>query len=70
MSIQWDFSRKDYWVDTKAELIGEIENLLDMTETLVAEKEEMVTRSLLELPIWGSPRNLVITLANGGDDDD
>ncbi|KAK1308560.1 hypothetical protein QJS10_CPA09g00845 [Acorus calamus] len=57
-------------VDAQAALIGEMENLLDMAETLVEEKEERVTRSLLELPVWGSPRDLVAALANGGEDDD
>ncbi|KAK1305557.1 hypothetical protein QJS10_CPA10g01612 [Acorus calamus] len=57
-------------VDAQAALIRELENLLDMAKTLVAEKEERVTRSLLELPIWGSLRDLVVALANGGDDDD
>ncbi|KAK1310029.1 hypothetical protein QJS10_CPA08g01594 [Acorus calamus] len=56
-------------VDAQATLIGEMENLLNMEKTLVAEKEERVTRSLLELPVWGSPRDLVAALANGGDDD-
>ncbi|KAK1311820.1 hypothetical protein QJS10_CPA07g00880 [Acorus calamus] len=48
-----------------AALIGELENLLDMVEMLVVEKEERVTKSLLELPIWGSPRDFVVALANG-----
>ncbi|KAK1312648.1 hypothetical protein QJS10_CPA07g00818 [Acorus calamus] len=56
-------------VDAQAALIGEMENLLDMAETLVV-KEERVTQSLLEIPVWGSPRDLVAALANGGEDDD
>ncbi|KAK1273922.1 hypothetical protein QJS04_geneDACA010878 [Acorus gramineus] len=57
-------------VDAQAALIEEMENLLDVVETLVVEKELRVTRSLLELPIWGSPRDLVAALANGGEEDD
>ncbi|KAK1265829.1 Serine/threonine-protein kinase TIO [Acorus gramineus] len=57
-------------VDAQAALIGEMENLLDVAKTLVVEKEERVTRSLLELPVWGSPIDLVAALANGDDDDD
>ncbi|KAK1326169.1 hypothetical protein QJS10_CPA01g01946 [Acorus calamus] len=57
-------------VDAQAVLIEEIENLLDVAETLVVEKELRVTRSLLELPIWGSLRDLVAALANGGEEDD
>ncbi|KAK1305131.1 hypothetical protein QJS10_CPB11g01865 [Acorus calamus] len=57
-------------VDAQAALIEEIENLLDVAETLVVEKELRVTRSLLELPVWGSLRDLVAALANGGEEDD
>ncbi|KAK1312644.1 hypothetical protein QJS10_CPA07g00816 [Acorus calamus] len=57
-------------VDAQAALIGEMENLLDIAETLVVKKEERVTQSLLEIPVWGSPRDLVAALANGGEDDD
>ncbi|KAK1309524.1 hypothetical protein QJS10_CPA09g01580 [Acorus calamus] len=38
-------------VDAQAALIEEMENLLDVAETLVVEKELRVTRSLLELPV-------------------
>ncbi|KAK1285349.1 hypothetical protein QJS10_CPB20g01063 [Acorus calamus] len=38
-------------VDAQVALIEEMENLLDVAETLVVEKELRVTRSLLELPI-------------------
>ncbi|KAK1287692.1 hypothetical protein QJS10_CPB19g00527 [Acorus calamus] len=37
-------------VDVQVPLIGEMENLLDVAETLVVVEEERVTRSLLELP--------------------
>ncbi|KAK1270659.1 hypothetical protein QJS04_geneDACA004303 [Acorus gramineus] len=57
-------------VDTQAALIGEMGNLCDVAEAMVAEKEEMVTRSLLELPVWGSPRDLVAALNDGGGGDD
>ncbi|KAK1301589.1 hypothetical protein QJS10_CPB12g00444 [Acorus calamus] len=57
-------------VDAQAALIEEIENLLDMAETLVVEKELRVTRSLLELPVWRSLRDLVAALANVGEEDD
>ncbi|KAK1260496.1 Transcription factor MYB28 [Acorus gramineus] len=69
-------SDKGYWnnlfnmVDAQAALIGEMENLLDMVKMLVVEKEERVTQSLLELPVWGSPIDLIAALANGGEDDD
>ncbi|KAK1314314.1 hypothetical protein QJS10_CPA06g01214 [Acorus calamus] len=56
-------------VDAQVTLIGEMENLCDMAEALVAE-EERVTRSLLKLPIWGSPRDLVAIVADGGGDSD
>ncbi|KAK1269203.1 hypothetical protein QJS04_geneDACA005197 [Acorus gramineus] len=56
-------------VDTQAALIWEMENLCDVAEALVAE-EERVTRSLLELPVWGSPRDLIVIVANGGSNDD
>ncbi|KAK1312669.1 hypothetical protein QJS10_CPA07g00512 [Acorus calamus] len=55
-------------VDAQTALIEEMENLLDVIETLVVE-ELRVTRSLLELPVWGSPRDLVAALANGREDD-
>ncbi|KAK1310508.1 E3 ubiquitin protein ligase DRIP2 [Acorus calamus] len=57
-------------VDAQAALIEEMENLLDMTETLVVEKELRVMRSLLELSVWGSLSDLVAALANGGEEDD
>ncbi|KAK1300154.1 hypothetical protein QJS10_CPB13g01548 [Acorus calamus] len=57
-------------VDAQAALIEEMENLLDVAETLVVEKELRVTRSLLELPVWESLRDLVAALANGGEEDD
>ncbi|KAK1308403.1 Zinc finger protein ZAT6 [Acorus calamus] len=57
-------------VDVDAVLIEEMENLLDVVETLVVEKDLRVTWSLLELPVWGSPRDLVAALANGGEEDD
>ncbi|KAK1306499.1 hypothetical protein QJS10_CPA10g01329 [Acorus calamus] len=60
----------DRHVDAQAVLIEEMENLLDMAETLVVEKELRVTRSLLELPVWGALRDLVADLANGGEEDD
>ncbi|KAK1319216.1 hypothetical protein QJS10_CPB04g01516 [Acorus calamus] len=58
-------------VDAQAALIEEMGNLCDVAEAMVAEKEERVTRSLLELPVWGSPRDLVAALTDsgGGDDD-
>ncbi|KAK1307618.1 Somatic embryogenesis receptor kinase 1 [Acorus calamus] len=57
-------------VDAQMALIEEMKNLLDVAETLVVEKELRVTLSLLELPVWGSLRDLVAALANGGEDDD
>ncbi|KAK1313017.1 hypothetical protein QJS10_CPA06g00941 [Acorus calamus] len=57
-------------VGAQTALIEEMENLLDVAETLVVEKELRVTRSLLELPVWGSLRYLVAALANGGEEDD
>ncbi|KAK1320657.1 hypothetical protein QJS10_CPA03g01416 [Acorus calamus] len=57
-------------VDAHAALIEEMENLLDMVEMLVVEKALRVTRPLLELPVWGSLRDLVAALANGGEEDD
>ncbi|KAK1313601.1 hypothetical protein QJS10_CPA06g00754 [Acorus calamus] len=53
-------------VDAQVALIGEMENLCDMAEVLVAE-EERVTRSLLKLP---NPRDLIVIIANGGGDSD
>ncbi|KAK1318765.1 hypothetical protein QJS10_CPB04g01217 [Acorus calamus] len=38
-----------------------MENLCDMAEELVV--EESVTR--LEFPIWGSPRDLIVAIADG-----
>ncbi|KAK1311253.1 hypothetical protein QJS10_CPA08g00920 [Acorus calamus] len=57
-------------VDAQVALIEEMENLLDVAEMLVVEKELRVTRSLLELPVWGSLRDLDAALANGGEEDD
>ncbi|KAK1316222.1 hypothetical protein QJS10_CPA05g01990 [Acorus calamus] len=57
-------------VDAQAALIEEMENLLDVMETLVVEKELRVTRSLLELLVWGTLKDLVAALANGGEEDD
>ncbi|KAK1296198.1 hypothetical protein QJS10_CPB15g00956 [Acorus calamus] len=48
-----------------ATLIGEMENLCDMAEELVV--EESVTR--LEFPVCGSPRDLIVAVADGGGDD-
>ncbi|KAK1325479.1 hypothetical protein QJS10_CPA01g01352 [Acorus calamus] len=57
-------------VDVQVALIEEMENLLDVVEMLVVEKELRVTRSLLELPVFGSLRDLIAALANGGEEDD
>ncbi|KAK1309570.1 hypothetical protein QJS10_CPA09g00882 [Acorus calamus] len=43
-----------------------MENLCNMMEALVVE-EESVTWSLLQLPVWGSQRNLVAVVSEGGD---
>ncbi|KAK1292652.1 hypothetical protein QJS10_CPB17g01141 [Acorus calamus] len=53
-------------MDAQAALIGEMENLCDVAEALVAE-EERVARSLLKLP---SLRDLVMIVADGGGDSD
>ncbi|XP_021814068.1 uncharacterized protein LOC110756889 [Prunus avium] len=45
-------------------IIGDVSNLCDIAEAMCSEQEEQITQSLLDLPIWGSPRELMNSLCD------
>ncbi|BBH00462.1 hypothetical protein Prudu_010450 [Prunus dulcis] len=45
-------------------IIGDVSNLCDIAEAMCSEQEEQITQSLLDLPIWGSPQELMNSLCD------
>lgn len=45
-------------------IIGDVSNLCDMVETMCSAQEEDLAQSLIDLPVWGSPRELMKSLCD------
>ncbi|KAK3183664.1 hypothetical protein Dsin_030950 [Dipteronia sinensis] len=53
-------------VQTEAQeaIIRDVSNLCDVAETMCSAQEEWVTQSLVDLPVWASPRELMASLCD------
>ena len=45
-------------------IIQDASNLCDMAEAICSQQEELMKQSLLDLPVWGSPRELMSFLCD------
>lgn len=45
-------------------VIGDVSNLCDMVEAMCSAQEEDLAQSLIDLPVWGSPRELMKSLCD------
>ncbi|KAH7847522.1 hypothetical protein Vadar_027175 [Vaccinium darrowii] len=50
--------------EAEEEIIRDVSNLCDMAEAICNQQEEHTTQSLVDLPVWGSPRELMASLCD------
>ncbi|KAI8537102.1 hypothetical protein RHMOL_Rhmol10G0308200 [Rhododendron molle] len=51
-------------VETEEEIIHDVSNRCDMAEAICNLQEERMKQSLVDLPVWGSPRELMASLCD------
>ncbi|XP_058187062.1 uncharacterized protein LOC131303991 [Rhododendron vialii] len=51
-------------VEAEEEIIQDVSNLCDMAEAICNMQEEFMKQSLVDLPVWGSPRELMASLCD------
>lgn len=51
-------------VEAREQIIGDVSNLCDIAEAVCTAQEEQLKQSYFDLPIWGSPRDLMASLCD------
>ncbi|KAG7982025.1 hypothetical protein I3843_04G028900 [Carya illinoinensis] len=51
-------------VEAQEAIIGDISNLCDVAEAMCNAQEELLKQSLIDLPIWASPHELIASLCD------